>query len=63
MDKESYFLNNFVIILIMARKKKKDKIKVRKPVLQKPNQVIKSKKDKEKKKRPGSRDLLEENKD
>lgn len=47
----------------MARKKKKDKIKVRKPVPQKPNQVIKSKKDKEKKKRPGSRELLEETED
>ncbi len=47
----------------MVKKKKKDKIKVRKPVPQKPNQVIKSKKDKEKKKRPGSRELLEETKD
>jgi len=47
----------------MARKKTKDKIKVRKPVPQKPNQVIKSKKDNEKKKSPGSRALLEENKD
>ena len=47
----------------MAVKKKKEKVKVRKPVPQKPNQVIKSKKDKEKKKRPGSRELLEESKD
>lgn len=42
----------------MAKRKKKDEVKVRKPVPQKPNQVIKSKKDKEKKKRPGSRELL-----
>ena len=47
----------------MAKKKKKDKIKIRKPVPQKPNQVIKSKKDKEKKRRPGSRELIEESKD
>ena len=47
----------------MAVKKKKDKVKIRKPVPKKPNQVIKSKKDKAKKKRPGSRELLEESKD
>ena len=46
----------------MATKKKKDKIKVRKPVPQKPNQVILSKKDKEKKKRPSSRELIEDSK-
>lgn len=44
----------------MATKKKKGKIKVRKPVPQKPNKVIKSKKDKEKKKRPSSRELFED---
>ena len=47
----------------MAKRKKKDAVKVRKPVPKKPNKVIKSKKDKEKKKRPGSRELIEEYKD
>lgn len=39
---------------------KKDKIKIRKPVPKKPGQVIKSKKDKERKKRPRHKDLVEE---
>ncbi|MGI9553881.1 MAG: hypothetical protein ACR2NC_03065 [Thermodesulfobacteriota bacterium] len=42
------------------KKDKKDEIKIRKPVPKKANQVIKSKKDKEKKKRPKHKDLVEE---
>lgn len=42
------------------KKGKKDEIKIRKPVPKKPSQVIKSKKDKEKKKRPKHKDLIEE---
>lgn len=42
------------------KKDKKDKVKIRKPVPKKPNLVIKSKKDKEKKKRVRHKDLVEE---
>lgn len=44
----------------MARKKKKintKKAKTRKPILQKPNMVIRSEKDKQRKKRPNKKDL------
>ena len=40
------------------RKKKKEVIKIRKPVPKKPNQVIKSKKDKEREKRIKHKDLI-----
>ena len=42
------------------KKTKKKEIKIRKPVPKKPNIVIKSKKDKEKKKRVKHKDLVEE---
>ena len=42
------------------KKAKKKGIKIRKPVPKKPNIVIKSKKDKEKKKRVKHKDLVEE---
>ena len=41
-------------------KKEKDKKKLRKPVAQKPGQVIMSKKDKEKKKRVKHKDLAKD---
>lgn len=44
----------------MTDKRKKEQVKIRKPVPKKPNVVIKSKKEKEKKKRVKHKDLIEE---
>ena len=47
----------------MAKKKDSKKIKIRKPIAKKPNTIIESKKDKDKRKRVKHRDLVSETND
>lgn len=47
----------------MKKKKESKKVKIRKPVPKKPNTIIESKKDKDKRKRVKHRDLISETND